>query len=301
MASTRTISTAIKHSCVSMIDGFKIFDIHIHVQPWDQLKPEIRVLMEKGRPKEVLDIMNDSDKLIKLMAREGIDKAALINYEAQEIMGFSYKTNVFCSHYCMGHREQLIPVGSINPLFSKNMNKDLDHLLADLGMKIFKIHPSHQGYYPNAYLEGDKNVRLIYEKALQYDVPVMVHTGTSIFKNARNKYAHPMHLEDVAIDFPDLKIIMAHGGRPLWMNEAFFLMRRFPNMYLDISSIPPSKLLEYFPRLEEIADRVLWGTDWPGPGTPSMGTNARQFLQLPLADENKKKILYDNAARLLNI
>ena len=62
-----------------------------------------------------------------------------------------------------------------------------------------------------------------------------------------------MDVDDVAIDFPNLKILLAHGGRPLWMEAAFFVVRRHPNVFLEVSGIPPSKLLEYFPRLEEIA------------------------------------------------
>jgi len=57
-----------------------------------------------------------------------------------------------------------------------------------------------------------------------------------------------------------------HGGRPLWMDTAFFLLRRHPNVYLDISGIPPRTLLKYFPRLDEIASKTLFGTDWPGRG-----------------------------------
>ena len=60
-----------------------------------------------------------------------------------------------------------------------------------------------------------------------------------------------------------LKILLAHGGRPLWMDTAFFLVRRHPNVHLDISGIPPKTMLKYFPRLEEIAPRTLFGTDWP--------------------------------------
>ena len=76
----------------------------------------------------------------------------------------------------------------------------------------------------------------------------MFHTGTSIFPGARNKYGDPIYIDDVAVDFPKLKILLAHGGRPLWMDTAFFLMRRHPNVYLDISGIPPKTLLKYFPR-----------------------------------------------------
>jgi hypothetical protein len=89
-----------------------------------------------------------------------------------------------------------------------------------------------------------------------------------------------MYLDDLLVDFPNLKIIMAHGGRPLWMNECFFLIRRSSNVYMDISSIPPQRLLDYFPRLEEIADRVMFGSDWPGPGPKGIRINVEQFLAL---------------------
>src|SRR6266849_4071341 len=130
------------------------------------------------------------------------------------------------------------------------------------------------------------------------NLPVMIHTGTSIFPGARNLHAQPMLCDDVCIDYPNLVVILAHGGRPLWMNEAFFLVRRHKNMYMDVSGIPPQKLLEYFPRIEDIADKVLWGTDWPGPGVPEIKGNIEKFNALPIAAEAKRKILYDNAARL---
>jgi predicted TIM-barrel fold metal-dependent hydrolase len=107
-----------------------------------------------------------------------------------------------------------------------------------------------------------------------------------------------MDVDDVAIDFPDLKILLAHGGRPLWTREAFFVVRRHPNVFLELSGIPPDRLLEWFPRLEDIADRTVWGSDWPSPGVASMRKNVEQFLELPIGDEAKKKILFENAERL---
>ena len=86
-----------------------------------------------------------------------------------------------------------------------------------------------------------------------------------------------MYVDDVAVDFPRLKILLAHGGRPLWMDTAFFLVRRHRNVFLDISGIPPKTLLKYFPRLEEIAQKTLFGTDWPGPGVPEIERNLREF------------------------
>jgi predicted TIM-barrel fold metal-dependent hydrolase len=100
-----------------------------------------------------------------------------------------------------------------------------------------------------------------------------------------------MYIDDVAIDFPKLKILLAHGGRPLWMQTAFFLIRRHPNVFLDISGIPPKTLLKYFPRLEEIAPKTLFGTDWPGPGVPDIKKNLDAFRALPLSDVIQDQIL----------
>src|SRR5260221_613423 len=110
--------------------------------------------------------------------------------------------------------------------------------------------------------------------------------------------AQPMLCDDVTIDYPNLVFFLAHGGRSLWMNEAFFLVRRHKNMYRDISAIPPQKLMEYFPRIEDVADKVLWGPDWPGPGVPEIKGNIEKFNALPIGPVAKRKILYDNAARL---
>jgi predicted TIM-barrel fold metal-dependent hydrolase len=82
------------------------------------------------------------------------------------------------------------------------------------------------------------------------------------------------------------------------MDEAFFILRRHPRVRLDVSGIPPLRLLEYFPRLAELADRVVWGTDWPSPGVKDLRQNIEQFLTLPLTDEQRRAILETNALSL---
>jgi predicted TIM-barrel fold metal-dependent hydrolase len=94
---------------------------------------------------------------------------------------------------------------------------------------------------------------------------------------------------------------MAHGGRPIWMETCFFLLRRHRNVWLDLSGIPPRNLPGYFPRLAEVADRVLFGTDWPSPGVKDIGANADAIMALPadyLSDADKTRIMQDNALRL---
>jgi predicted TIM-barrel fold metal-dependent hydrolase len=171
--------------------------------------------------------------------------------------------------------------------------------LREIGTRVLKIHPPHQKFAANAYTDGLEPLAEIYSSCERAGMPVMVHTGTSIFPGARSRYGNPMELDDVAIDFPDLQIIMAHGGRPLYMNEAFFILRRHRNVWLDLSGIPPLRLMEYFPRIQEIADRLIWGTDWPSPGVESMRRNVSEFLSLGLSEELKRAALQDNAARLL--
>jgi uncharacterized protein len=79
------------------------------------------------------------------------------------------------------------------------------------------------------------------------------------------------------------------------MRTAFFLLRRHRNVYLDISGIPPKLLLEYFPRLEEIASRTLFGTDWPSPGIPDIKKNMEQFQALEMSAEIKEQVLSKTA------
>jgi predicted TIM-barrel fold metal-dependent hydrolase len=79
------------------------------------------------------------------------------------------------------------------------------------------------------------------------------------------------------------------------MDSAFFLVRRHRNVYLDISGIPPKSLLQYFPRLEEIAHKTLFGTDWPGPGVPEIAGNLADFRSLPISEAAKEQILVKTA------
>jgi predicted TIM-barrel fold metal-dependent hydrolase len=161
-----------------------------------------------------------------------------------------------------------------------------------------KIHPPHMELAANAYRTDCPSLAEVYRLAGEAKRPVLIHTGTSIFPGARNVYADPMACDDVAVDFPGTTLVLCHAGRPIWYETAFFLLRRHPNVWLDISGIRPKKLLEVFPRLPEMADRVLWGTDWPSMGVRSMRQNVEEFLSLPLPDEVRRKILFDNAATL---
>jgi predicted TIM-barrel fold metal-dependent hydrolase len=112
------------------------------------------------------------------------------------------------------------------------------------------------------------------------------------------KFGDPLQLDDVGNDFPELNVLIAHGGRPLWTEEAWFLLRRFPRFHLDLSGIPPARIPEWFPRLEEIATRCCFGTDWPSPGIPPVRENLEAIRALALSPAALEAILSTTALRL---
>ncbi|HYT04942.1 MAG TPA: amidohydrolase family protein [Gemmatimonadales bacterium] len=278
----------------------RITDVHIHIQPWRDVKPAVLETMRRDKAAQwdfLIQLMDDPRVLLDVMDQAGVWRAGLVNYPSPDVIGFTDTTNSFAARYAQADPERLLPYGGVHPRFTRDAAGDVDRLI-DLGIRLVKIHPPHQGFSANAYTDGLEALGTIYRRCEERALPVMIHTGTSIFPGARSKYGNPMELDDVAIDFPDLRIVMAHGGRPLYMEEAFFVLRRHKQVWLDVSGIPPVRLLEYFPRLAEVADRVLWGTDWPSPGVKDMRLNIDQFLTLPLGDSHKKAILETNALAL---
>jgi predicted TIM-barrel fold metal-dependent hydrolase len=253
-------------------------------------------LMQKNRPNfgQIAEFCRSPKAFLGYLDQCGVDRAVLINYVAPEVIGFTDAVNEFVARYCEADPKRLIPCGSLHPRHTTNVLADVENIVR-LGIRLIKIHPPHQLLFPNDYLHGVKELEIIYRAAEANDIPVMFHTGTSIFPGARNKFGDPMHIDDVAVDFPRMRILLAHGGRPLWMHTAFFLVRRHANVYLDISGIPLKTLLKYFPRLEEIAGKTLFGTDWPGPGVPDVKQNLDAFRALPLSDAVKEQVLRKTA------
>jgi len=276
-----------------------VIDAHIHIQPFHMMKPAVQETFwrKKANRAELESLAEDPRRLLRQMDADGIERVGLINYVSPDVMGFTSEVNEWMMKYASSDPSRLIPFGSIHPAFTRDAGGETDRVL-DMGARALKVHPPHQLFRANAYQQELPGLAEVYRRAQAAGVPVTIHTGTSVFPGARSRLGDPMDVDDVAVDFPDLKILLAHGGRPLWMEAAFFVVRRHPNVCLEVSGIPPARLLEYFPRLEEIADKTIWGTDWPSPGVKSMRQNVEQFQQLPLAGASRQKILYENALRV---
>ena len=275
----------------------RIFDVHVHVQPHEMVNRDALAMIEAAAHEGTRDILATPESVLRYMDTQGVERICCINYVSPDVMGFGREVNDWVAEFTAGHRDRLVPVGSVNPLHEMHVKDEIRRVL-DLGIGMIKIHPPHQLFSPNAYRGELWQLAEIYRECEARGVPVMFHTGTSIFPRARNVFADPMPVDDVAIDFPNLKIILAHAGRPLYGETAFFLARRHANVHIDLSGIPPKGLPKYFPRVSQIADKVVWGTDWPSPGVVSMKKNIDEFRSLGLGEEVERKVFWENAARL---
>ncbi len=286
---------------------YPVTDIHVHIQPWERLHPGAQTVMSRGRPdyESLAAMMHDPAAVLARMDADGIDRIGMVNYVAHRLMGFTHDVNDWIADVSKADPRRLLAFGGLDPRDAAVINDPVGAVdrLVDLGIRALKIHPPHQELRANAYRHGSAEEHLpalegIYDRLQEVRMPLMIHTGTSVFPGARSRYGDPMDCDDIGIDFPELTMILAHCGRPMWAPGAIFVIRRFPNAYIDLSSIPPKRLLHYIPMLQKLAGKCLWGTDWPGPGAPTMDHNVTQFLDLDLSDEARRLILHDNAAAL---
>ena len=283
---------------------YPIIDVHLHIPPWRTMRSDaVERMSHREDFSDIQKLADDPAALISFLDERGIEKVFLINEISPEVTGVDEAANDFAAGLSNRFPDRILAFAGIDPRRLDGLERRLDGLLGDRRMRGIKIHPPHQHLHANAYRDGGgmPGLAVVYEKCIEFQAPVMVHTGTSIFPRARNKYGNPLDLDDLITDFPELKIILAHGGRPLWMKEALFILRRSQNVFLDISSVPPKRLLDYFPWIERLSDRALYGSDWPGPGVPDPLVNIEDFYSLPIKEEAKRLILRENAVKLFRL
>ncbi|TMR41374.1 amidohydrolase family protein [Actinomadura geliboluensis] len=199
------------------------------------------------------------------------------------------------------HPDVLIPFASIDPAKGRAGARTFRRLIEERGVRGIKFHPSLQGFAPD-----DRSAYPLLEVAAEHGVPALFHTGqTGIGAGMpggggiRLGLSNPMLLDGVAVDLPELTIIMAHPSFP-WQDEALAVATHKPNVYIDLSGWSP----KYFPpQLVRYAngllqDKVLFGSDYPVI-TPDRWR--RDFAELEIKPHVRPKILKDNAVRALGL
>jgi uncharacterized protein len=210
-------------------------------------------------------------------------------------------TNEEIAELAHKHADVAIPFASIDPHRGAAGVALAKKLITEFKVKGFKFHPSVQDFYPN-----DRMAYPLYEVIAEAKLPALFHTGqTGVGAGTRGgggirlKYSNPMLLDDVAADFPDMPIVLAHPSFP-WQEEALSVATHKPQVYIDLSGWSP----KYFPPIlvqyanTLLKDKILFGSDYPVMAPERW---LEEFDKLPIKPEVRPLILKQNAARLLKL
>jgi len=233
--------------------------------------------------------------------REQNIAAVIFPVDAERETGYRRYKNEEVAELAAENDDILIPFASIDPHKGKMGVREARRLMKEFGIKGFKFHPTMQGFYPNDRMAYD-----LYEAIADEGGIALFHTGqTGVGSGMRSgngmrlKYSNPMYLDDVAVDFPDMRIILAHPSFP-WQEESLAVAQHKPNVYIDLSGWSP----KYFPEIlvkycnSLIKDKVLFGSDWPMI-TPERWLS--DFEKIGIKDEVRAGIIKDNAVKLLGL
>jgi hypothetical protein len=227
--------------------------------------------------------------------------AVIFPVDAERETGYRRYANEEVAELAGQYSDVLIPFASIDPHKGKAGAREARRLVERFGTKGFKFHPTMQGFYPN-----DRLAWPLYEAIAESGGIALFHTGqTGVGSGMRGgnsmrlKYSAPMFLDDVAVDFPDLKIVMAHPSFP-WQEEALSVATHKPNVFIDLSGWSP----KYFPDIlvrycnTLLRHKVLFGSDWPMIAPERW---LADFAAIAIREEVREGILKGNAARLLGL
>lgn len=263
-----------------------VIDVHTHLNNYHEEK--------------VLPLQVSLTNLQEAMTRNDIDYSLILtSYKVNE-----HRPSVSAVVEATRHINNLGVVAGISYLNYKVRDlREIADYLEDGLIKGLKLYPGYEPFYPH-----DKRLQVVYELAIEYEVPVMFHSGDTYSPQGKVRYAHPLHIDDVAVDFPDLKIVICHVGNP-WIKDCMEVVYKNSNVYADFSGLVLGDFTDKFEKymkgqLEEMIlyagepEYLLYGTDWP----ISTMRSYRSFMnQLDLPDDKKELIYWKNAAKLFKI
>jgi uncharacterized protein len=225
----------------------------------------------------------------------------IFGVDGERETGFRRYKNEEVAEIAAQNSDIMIPFASIDPAKGKMGAREARRLIREYGIKGFKFHPTMQGFFPN-----DRAAYVLYEAIAEENCIALFHTGqTGVGSGMRGgmgmrlKYSNPIHLDDVAVDFPDMPIILAHPSFP-WQEEALSVATHKPNVYIDLSGWSP----KYFPPIlvqyvnTILKHKMLFGSDWPAI-TPDRWL--ADFETLDIRENVRPLVLKENAIKLLKL
>jgi predicted TIM-barrel fold metal-dependent hydrolase len=284
-----------------------IIDFHAH--------PDFKTPSELYSPAEFVAGMDQGGVDITcLFGNDQADPGSCPPWRDERFMAVPTNFNdeelfTFCGHY----PDRLIGFTSINPNRYQPERK-VERAINEFGMKAVKLYP-HSGFYPN-----DSRLTRTYELCSRLGIPVVIHTGMKAVRWQWMKYNQPIYVDEIATNFPDLNIVMCHGGYP-WTEEFMTVVYTNPNIWVDLTFMErieeafllPGLVENTIRRLVKLigAQRLLWGTEGPYMTLPLYGSHdpsnylVSQYKLVKrfdfLSEKDKADILGNNAAHLLKL
>jgi hypothetical protein len=284
------------------LDRIRAIDVHVHAEisrsGADGMSPELRAAaaayFHSGQPLPTVDD-------VAAYYRERNIAAVVFTVDWERMSGRPGIPNEEIAEAAAANADVLIPFASIDPARGVEGVRQARRLIEEHGVRGFKFHPNLQAFFPD-----DRSAYPLYEVIAEAGLPALFHTGHSGIGSGlpgggglRLKYSNPMCLDDVAADFPELKIVLAHPSFP-WQDEAISICLHKANVWIDLSGWSP----KYFPPQlvhhanSQLRTKVLFGSDFPLI-TPDRWL--ADFEELPLKDEVRPLILRENAIDLLGL
>jgi predicted TIM-barrel fold metal-dependent hydrolase len=292
---------------------FVIVDVHTHCPRYRTQPPEGSVVQNaKWRPDQVRPSVVTWEDQIEAM--KPVDKAIIFNIASDpregwpDNGGLHYPTpqvNDDIATFVRENGDKYIGFLTLHPHDPKVLD-EIERATGDLGLRGIKLGPNYQNFDPI----GEEAFR-VYKRAEELGLPILFHQGTSPVQFATLDYAHPRHMDTIAMAFPNLKVIMAHMAHP-WQVDCFVVIRKHPNVYADISAnfYRPWSYYNAFRMATEwgVLPKLLFGSDYPV-ATPQETMDALQHVNdviegtklPPVPQEELDNILHRDSLALLGL
>ena len=263
-----------------------IIDCHVHLNNYHE--------------KEAVSLSQSLDRLQASMAEAGVDYALVLT----SYLVSPHRPSTADVVRAIERVDSLGVVAGISYLNyrQRDLRELADFLEAGL-VKGLKLYPGYEPFYPH-----DARLKLVYDLAEEFQVPVMIHSGDTYSPTGKVKYAHPLEIDEVAVDHPNVNFVICHLGNP-WLVDCMEVVYKNKNVYADFSGLILGDFTEAFEQYmqEQIGEvilyagearKFLYGSDWPICSMRGYVDFVRQ-LRLPPADLHA--IMYENARQLFRL
>jgi uncharacterized protein len=260
---------------------------------------------QEPRPEEFREVAKafgrDEDSVIELLDDAGIEQSLITGFDEWSSVHETFIPNELVAGLAERHPERFIPFAGADVLKGNEAVRELEHWITERGFRGLSLRPFMIGLPAN-----DRRYYPLYAKCVELDVPLSIHTSANWTTVSVNDLGHPRHVDAVAADFPELKIVMSHAGYP-WVLEAALIAWKYPNVYLELAAHRPKYLAspgtgwEPLMRFGQttIKEKVLFGTGWFLLGRPPAQI-VDEFRSLPVAEDVMDLWLGQNARSLLS-